>query len=270
MPNVPTSEYLDHLEHLGHLGHGESATFRCWPFESAGILPDRATHDATEDGRLDRIQLKAEPRTVLGKKVRALRQQGVVPANVYGHADSEAVQVPVKESEHVLARAGKTQLISLELDGSDATTVLVKDFQRHPIKGSLLHIDFYRVAMTERMRVDVPLQFVGEAPAVKTHNATLLTAASTVSVESLPADFPETIEVDVSGLSELDSAVYVRDLRTPSGVLILTDPDELLVKVLPPRVEVEVEEEAAAEGEPTAEAAASEEGAEAATEETSE
>jgi large subunit ribosomal protein L25 len=221
---------------------------------------------------LDRIQLKAEPRAVLGKKVRALRQQGVVPANVYGHADSVAVQLPVKESEHVLARAGKTQLISLELDGSDPTTVLVKDFQRHPIRGSLLHIDFYRVAMTQRMRVDVPLQFVGDAPAIKTHNASLLTAASTVSVESLPADFPETIEVDVSGLSELDSAVYVRDLQTPSGVTILADPDELLVKVLPPRVEVEVEEEAAAEGdgEPTAEAADSEEGAAATTEETAE
>lgn len=221
---------------------------------------------------MDRIQLKAEPRTVLGKKVRALRQQGVVPANVYGHADSVAVQLPVKESEHVLARAGKTQLISLELDGSDPTTVLVKDFQRHPIRGSLLHIDFYRVAMTQRMRVDVPLQFMGDAPAIKTHNASLLTAASTVSVESLPADFPETIEVDVSGLSELDSAVYVRDLQTPSGVTILADPDELLVKVLPPRVEVEVEEEAAAEGEgePTAEAADSEEGAAATTEETAE
>lgn len=204
---------------------------------------------------MDRLELKAEPRSVLGKKVRFLRRDGFVPANVYGHADSLAIQVGIRESERILARAGKTRLISLSTDGDEPTTVLVKDFQRHPIKGALLHIDFYRVAMTERLRVDAPIRLIGEAPGVKLRSGTLLQQLSTLSVESLPADLPESIEVDISGLEELDTAVLVRDLQAPPGVTILADPDEMIVRLLSPKVEEVVEEapEAAEEAAPTAE-----------------
>src|SRR5688572_29739179 len=113
-----------------------------------------------EDSVLDRIELKAEPRSVLGKKVRFLRRQGILPANVYGHADSAAIQLPVKDTEQVISRAGRTQLIDLTLDGGGPTTVMVKNWQRHPTRGSLLHVDFYRVSMTETLRVDVPIRLV--------------------------------------------------------------------------------------------------------------
>ena len=188
------------------------------------------------------LELKAEPRSVLGKKVRFLRRQGILPANVYGHAASTAIQLPAREAERVIARAGRTQLISLAMDGGQPTTVLVKASQRHPTRGSLLHVDFFRVAMDERLKVDVPVRLVGDAPAVKQHDASVLQAATTVNVESLPADLPEAIEVDISGLEDLDSTLHVRDLRAPSGVTILTDPEELVVKMLPP-----TEEEAPAE-----------------------
>ena len=188
------------------------------------------------------LELKAEPRSVLGKKVRFLRRQGILPANVYGHAASTAIQLPAREAERVIARAGRTQLISLAMDSGQPTTVLVKASQRHPTRGSLLHVDFFRVAMDERLKVDVPVRLVGDAPAVKQHDASVLQAATTVNVESLPADLPEAIEVDISGLEDLDSTLHVRDLRAPGGVTILTDPEELVVKMLPP-----TEEEAPAE-----------------------
>ena len=210
-------------------------------------------------------QLRAEPRSIVGKKVRFLRRQGVVPANVYGHADSTAIQVSAREVEHTIHRAGRTQLVDLEIVGGEPTTVLVKDWQRHPYKGDLLHVDFYRVAMTETLRMDVPLRLAGDAPAVKTHDGTPFQPLATVSVECLPADIPEAIEVDISGLDEIDSAIHVRDLTAPSGVTILTDGEEMVVKIMAPTVEVEPEAaEAVAEGEaePTAAAATAEESTE--------
>jgi large subunit ribosomal protein L25 len=226
---------------------------RCYLAGCARIIEALAPLGVPKGFTLDNLELMAEPRSVLGKKVRFLRRDGLVPANIYGHAESSPVQVNTRESERVLARAGKTRLVTLTANGSEPTTVLVKDFQRHPIKGSLLHIDFYRVSMTERIRVDAPIRISGEAPGVKQHNATLLQQMSTVSVESLPAELPELIEVDVSGLEELESAVYVRDIRPPAGVVILSDPDEMIVRLLPPTVEEVVEEPAEAEVAPTAE-----------------
>jgi large subunit ribosomal protein L25 len=145
--------------------------------------------------------------------------------------------------------------------------VLVKDWQRHPYKGNLLHVDFYRVMMTETLRMDVPIRVTGEAPAVKLTGGTPFQPLATLSVECLPGDIPEAIEVDIGGLEEVDASIFVRDLVAPSGVTITTDGDEMVVKILAPTVEPveEVPEEAAvaegaAEAEPTAEAAAATEG----------
>ena len=113
------------------------------------------------------FELRAEPRSVVGKKVRFLRRQGIVPGNIYGHAASTAIQIPARDVEQTIHRAGRTQLVSLAVKGSEPTTVLVKGWQRHPYKGNLLHVDFYRVMMTETLRMDVPIRVTGEAPAVE-------------------------------------------------------------------------------------------------------
>ena len=199
------------------------------------------------------LELKAEPRAVVGKKVRFLRREGILPANVYGHAASAAIQLAAKEAERVIQRAGKTQLISLAMDGGQPTTVLVKASQRHPTRGSLLHVDFFRVAMDEVLKIDVPVRLVGDAPAVRQHNAVVVQPMSTVSVESLPGELPEAIEIDISGLEVVDSALYVRDLRPPTGVTILSDPEEMVVKMMAPTVEAEPVEVAAEGEEPAAE-----------------
>lgn len=200
---------------------------------------------------MDQIELSAEPRSVIGKQVKVLRRQGVLPANIYGGGQSTAIQVETRPAQHALARAGKTQLIRLNVAGGQSTNVMVKDFQRHPTRGELLHVDFYRVAMDQKLSVDVPIRLHGDAPAIKTYEGTVFQQLATVSVEALPAELPEAIDVDVSGLEDLDSSIHVRDLPAPEGAVILTDPDELVVKMLPPTVEPEVTEAAdvAAEGE---------------------
>jgi large subunit ribosomal protein L25 len=199
-------------------------------------------------------QLRAEPRSVVGKKVRFLRRQGLVPANIYGHAASTAIQLPSRDVENTIYRAGRTQLIDLSI-GGETTTVLLKDWQRHPYKPELLHVDFYRVSMTETLRMDVPIRLSGDAPAVKSANGTPFQPLSALSVECLPGAIPEAIDVDISGLEEIDASIYVRDLTAPSGVTILTDGDEMVVKIMAPTV-AEEPTEGAAEGEPTAAASA--------------
>jgi large subunit ribosomal protein L25 len=181
---------------------------------------------------------------------------------VYGHAASTAIQVAARDVENTIHRAGRTQLVDLSIAG-ETTTVLLKDWQRHPFKGNLLHVDFYRVAMTETLRMDVPIRLTGDAPAVKTADGTPFQPLATLSVECLPSDIPEAIEVDISGLEEIDASIYVRDLTAPSGVTILTDGDEMVVKIMAPTVEVEAEEApaeaaAAAEAAPAAEASSEE------------
>ena len=194
-------------------------------------------------------QLRAEPRTIVGKKVRFLRREGKVPANIYGHSASVAIQIAARDLEQTIRRAGRTQLISLDIAGGEPTTVLVKEWRRHPYKGDLLHADFYRVAMTETLRMDVPIRLVGDAPAVKLTGGSPFQPLSSLSVECLPGDIPESIEVDITGLAEDDASIYVRDLVAPANVTILTDGDEMVVKIMPPTVATEVEP--SAEGEPT-------------------
>jgi large subunit ribosomal protein L25 len=203
------------------------------------------------------LELRAEPRSIVGKKVRFLRRQGIVPGNVYGHTASAAVQFAARDIEQTIHRAGKTNLVTLAVAGGEPTTVLVKGWQRHPYKGDLLHVDFYRVMMTETLRVDIPLRLTGDAPAVKLTGGTPFQTLAALSVECLPGDIPEAIEVDISGLAEDDASIYVRDLAMPSGVNVLTDTDEMIVKIMPPTIQREEEEvaegEAIAEGEAPAE-----------------
>lgn len=177
------------------------------------------------------ITLQAEPRTVLGKKVRHLRASGLVPANIYGHRlESVAIQLPEKVVATQVSRASHSTLFELSVAG-DVRTVLVKDIQRHPTTSRVLHVDFYQVARGEKVHTSVPLHFVGEAPAVRRFGGTMLHSLTELAVEALPDDLPSGIDVDVSGLETTDDAIHVRDIAVPNGVLVLTDGDEVVAKV---------------------------------------
>jgi large subunit ribosomal protein L25 len=204
-------------------------------------------------------KLSVRPRQVLGKKVNTLRRQGLLPGVVFGgHADSTPVETDQHTFELSYRRWGNTTLLSLTgLDGGEVPA-LIYDVSRDPVSGRMLHVDFARVSLTEKTHADVPLHFVKESPAVRTLGAVLLHARSEVSVEAFPQDIPHAIEVDLSGLLEIDDAIFVRDLVIDATkVTIENDPDELVVKAVPVKVEEEkpaevavpVEGEAAVEGE---------------------
>jgi len=182
----------------------------------------------------ERIELVAEPRTVIGKQVNQLRRAGWVPAVMYGHGfDPLPLQLPAHGLKQILARAGGSRLLGVQIKGKDQPEMaLVRDLQRDPIKGTLLHVDLYRVSMTEKLTTEIPLTLIGESPVVARKEGLLLHGISAVEVRCLPADLVETIGVDISGL-EMDQAVYVRDLAVPAGIEVLTDPDEMIVRVVP-------------------------------------
>jgi large subunit ribosomal protein L25 len=196
-----------------------------------------------------RPTLAAEHREVTGKKVSHLRTAGRLPAVVYGHGvDSANVSVDTHEFELLRKHAGPNTLVDLSVDGEKARPVLINGVQVHPVNRRPLHLDLFLVRMTEELIVDVPLVATGISFAVDQLGGTLLHTAETVKVKALPDHLPQSIEYDIESLVDFDSALYVRDLVVPSDVTLLTEVDEIIAKVQPPRVEVE-EVPAAAEGE---------------------
>ena len=214
------------------------------------------------------LQLAVDPRVVTGKKVKSLRRQGITPAHLYGRAlDSQALQAPTQSVMHLLKTAGRNAIIDLQINGeSESRSVVLRGVQRNPVTDEIVHIDFFQISLTEKLRADVPLTLVGEAPASTVYNGVLLQTIDTLSVEALPTDVPARLEVDVSGLEELEAAIFVRDLSIPANVVVLTDPDQLVAKVEPPKIAAELEAEEAAAAEEAAlaegEEAEAEEGAE--------
>lgn len=201
-------------------------------------------------------QLTVEERTQVGKSYnRKLRAEGKIPAVVYGFGqEATSVQLTVRDVERALA--AESNLIDLQL-GEGKKTVIVKEIHRDPVKGSLLHLDFYEVDLAKKLEVTVPLRVVGEDQR-PSDGGVVETLLWELPVLCLPTDIPSAIEIDVSGLA-LDQALTVGELELPEGVEALGDPDELVVRVAVPRRAAEGAEEAegeAAEGaaEPAAEA----------------
>jgi large subunit ribosomal protein L25 len=195
-------------------------------------------------------ELRVEPRSVTGKKVKALRRDGITPANVYGHRmESTAVQANTAELTHLLRTMSRNQLVDLKVAGDDdgARTVVIRDVQRNPLNGRLVHVDFFRVSMTEKMRAEVPVVLHGTSPAVSDLQGVLLQTVDMIHVEALPQDIPAQFDVDVGVLTELDQGIHIRDLKIDeSKVTVMSDPDIVVARVAAPRLMTEEEEQAAA------------------------
>lgn len=194
-------------------------------------------------------ELQVAPRTVLGKKVAALRRDGSTPANIFGHRiESTAVQADTAALTHLLRGITRNAIINLSVDGEPAPrTVVVRDVTRDPVNGQLLHVDFYQVSMTEKMRAEVPVVLVGTSDAVATFGGVLLQTLERISVEALPADIPTQFDCDVSAIAQLEGALHVRDLAIDtSKVTLHTDPDVVVARVAAPRLAAEEEAAAAA------------------------
>jgi large subunit ribosomal protein L25 len=203
--------------------------------------------------------LIAQKRTETGSNVaRRLRRDGQVPAVVYGlDAGTDSVTVPARELDHILHSAsGYNTLITLQVDGGK-TLALARQVHRHPVKGTVVHVDFVRVRADQTIEAEIPIQFIGEAEGVR-NGGLFEQSIFAVTVEALPGDIPNAFEHDISEMV-IGDAIHVRDLAVPAGVTVLTEDDDVVAHISQPRAAEE--EVVAAEGE---EGEAAAEGAEAA------
>lgn len=167
--------------------------------------------------------LTGQTRDVMGRKVKNLRRDGMLPATVYGKKiSSQTIAVSGPDFAKTYATAGETGLIELTV-GSNMSPVLIHNVQRHAVTGAVLHVEFYHVDLKEKVHTKVPLVFVGDAPVVTEKKGVILSLLSEVDVEALPTQLPEKIEVDVSGLAEVNQELKVSDLKVPIGVTLLTE-----------------------------------------------
>lgn len=175
--------------------------------------------------------LSAQKRDLVGRKVKQLRKQGMLPAAVYGKkVKSASLSVKLDEFAKVYKEAGESGLIELKVD-SEVKPVLIHNVQKDPVKGLPLHVEFFQVDLKEKVHAKVPIEFVGEPAAIAQKQGVLLTILDEIEVEALPADLPEKIMVDVSALAAVDQEIKVSDLNVPAAVTVLTDPGQTLVKV---------------------------------------
>jgi large subunit ribosomal protein L25 len=190
-----------------------------------------------KDTVAEQVTFAAQRRTVTGKAVRQLRKQGIVPGNIVASGrDSVAIQLNGLDFQRYLAKNAPTTVLRLILDGGKAgETVMVQRVEHEPVTRAILHVDFIQVNMSQAMRARVPIHMEGDAPGVKTYNGLLLTLLDHVEVEARPADLPQALPLDVTGLTELNMMLHVSDIAVPKNVKVLTDPDEAVVRLEPPR-----------------------------------
>jgi large subunit ribosomal protein L25 len=201
---------------------------------------------------MEGLTLQVTKREVLGKKVRFLRRQGITPTHLFGHnLESLPLQCGTADLKNIIAQAGMTRLISLKIDADkQPRSVFIREIQKDEVNGQLLHVDFYQIRKKEKIKADIPIILVGEAPAMKDKRRILTHALTSLSIECLPDKLPPEIEVDLSPLEEVEQAIYVRDITLSPDITVFTDPDQMVAKVIEapvPEVEevvAEVEEEA--------------------------
>ncbi len=175
--------------------------------------------------------LEAQPRAVTGKKVSQLRTQGLVPAVVYGPRQTPVhVQIPYRPLQLALMQAGGTHLIDLRV-ADNMYTVIAREVQRDVLRGDILHVDFFAVDEASTIRVEVPVHFTGESPAVLARKGILITGLTMLSIETLPSKLVDRIDIDLSSLVEVGDAVHVRDVKVDAGITILNDPDEMIARI---------------------------------------
>ena len=179
---------------------------------------------------MDTPKLKGKKRTLIGKRVKTLRQIGRLPGVLYGAGiDSVPIELDGREASRLLSRSSSSTLIELDLD-DESHSVLVRGVQRDVIRGNYLHVDFLKVAMDVLIRAEVPIELIGEPPAAEEAGVVLLTGVTTIEVEALPADLPDRITVNLEILENLEDSITVADLFLGQGITVLTENEELIAR----------------------------------------
>jgi large subunit ribosomal protein L25 len=194
---------------------------------------------------MEEVVIFAKERSEIGKQMKVLRRQGLLPGIIYGKGlEPKPIVLDYREVTRILPGISSSRLLTVDIGGEKHIT-LVREKQHHPVTGSLLHVDFQKVSLTERIRVTVGINLIGDSPAVKNFNGVIVTGVENLEVECLPQDLPDHIDVDISKLETIGSAIYVRDIFLPPQIEVFTESHEMVVLVTPPEAE-EVEEVAEA------------------------
>ena len=193
-----------------------------------------------------KIVIPADRRTVTGKQVGVIRREGRLPGVMYGHHfDSIPITMDLREASRLLSGASSSSLIYITLEGSEHAA-LVREKQRDVIRGTLKHVDFQVVSLTEKIRAKVSIDLTGISPAVRDLNGVIVTGSNSLNIECMPQYLPERLVIDISKLVKVGDGIYVRDLPVSEHVQILDNPDEMLIIVTAGTLEEEVEAEVAA------------------------
>jgi large subunit ribosomal protein L25 len=198
------------------------------------------------------VKLSAQPRAAIGRgAVRKIKQQGLVPAVVYGAKQQpEHLQLSARDLSNVLARAtGEHFLVELDVAGGAKRLALIQEVQHHPLRGDVLHVDFHAVSADELLHASVPVETTGEAQGVKNFGGLLEMPIHQIEVECLPQDLPDVIRIDVSNLN-IGEGIHIKDLQLPAGVKARGDADLTVVRVAAPTVQEEPVATAAAAATP--------------------
>jgi large subunit ribosomal protein L25 len=182
---------------------------------------------------MEQIELNVQPRIVIGKQVKALRRAGDVPAVLYSrHGDPVVLQVNNRELLRVLTRAGGSRLIKLNIAGAkDAPMALAREVQREPIKGTILHVDFFGVSMTELIKVEIPIRYEGVSPAVTRNEGVLIHNLDSIQIECLPGDLIDSVSIDLTRLDKVGDVIHVSDLKVPETVKLMLEPEVTVARV---------------------------------------
>jgi large subunit ribosomal protein L25 len=203
------------------------------------------------------MDLSVQTREKFGKATRTLRQEGLIPAELYGHGiKNEHLSVPVKDFTKAFKEAGTSTILyllvgnglpaanrqGLSVNGREKKPAIIHDVVYDSLTGAIAHVDFYAVKMDEMITAKIPLEFVNESPAVKEKGAIINKSMAEIEVESLPQDLPHAFKIDLSLLDDLDKSIYVRDIKVPKGVKILVEDDTAIATATPPLAEEKIEE----------------------------
>lgn len=188
------------------------------------------------------LQLNSQVRELKGRKVKQLREQGIIPGVVYGSGIKDSIHLSVnyKEFEKIYAQGGENTLVELNVGGDQTYNVLIHDADKDPVSDTYIHTDFYAVNMSEKIRTMIPLKFEGVSDAMKNLGGVLVKSRDELEVESLPGDLPSEIVIDISQLKTFEDVIRVKDITLSGNVLILNEPTEAVATVAPPRSEEEL------------------------------
>lgn len=218
---------------------------RFWP--SFDIIGRVAYLNTMKQNHPQKIELKATRREITGRAVKHLRNEGILPAVVYGKGqESIALQVPVKEFEKTLKQAGESTLVYLTVDGLPAQAggaaipTIINDVTRDSLTDDIIHADFYKVNLSEKIKTNVPVVFVGEAPAVVELKGIFVRNVNEMEVEALPQDLPHEISVDISVLKNFGDQVLLKDINLGPKIKLIGDDNEIVATVQEPISEEEL------------------------------